>query len=224
MAHYTLIARINTGDGKFPFVNCSSRRTIARFRLKERPTTSVRAAAATARQSRSAKMSPLLTLPRSEWRTANPPNALLRCTVDRRPVLPLPPLARESPKPRGSTLSVASRNRGGPTWAIASPSICSSQAVEDLFRPDLPRRHARLSARFADSSIERDRQANGESPCSTTSSRQWFLSTTVALGSTWGRKIGCRKRTGPSTWTNGTRTKVCNLHGARSRGHDSGRG
>jgi len=63
MAHYTLIARINTGDGRFPFVNVQFSKNHRPIPIEGGPTTSVRAAAASAHQSRSAKMSLLLTLP-----------------------------------------------------------------------------------------------------------------------------------------------------------------
>jgi len=45
-----------------------------------------------------------------------------------------------------STLSVASRNRAGPTWLSRRRQFVPRKLQEDLFRPNLPRRHARLSS------------------------------------------------------------------------------
>ena len=51
MAHYTLIARINAGDGKFPFVNVQFSKNRRPIPIERATTTSVRALVASARQS-----------------------------------------------------------------------------------------------------------------------------------------------------------------------------
>jgi len=62
MAHYTLIARMNAGDGKFPFVNVQLRKIIVRFQSRQ-PTTSARATAVSVRRFASARISLWLTPP-----------------------------------------------------------------------------------------------------------------------------------------------------------------
>ena len=113
MAHYTLIARTNAGDGKFPFVN-------VQFSKNHRPIP-IEGATYYLRPSSTGKRTPIkigkdVAVAHAaliRMGKANPSNALLRCTLDRLPVFPPPRLAGGSPKPRESTLSAASRNRAG---------------------------------------------------------------------------------------------------------------
>jgi len=51
MANYTLIARINAGDGKFPFVSVQFSKNHRPLPTEEAPTTFVLAAATSARPS-----------------------------------------------------------------------------------------------------------------------------------------------------------------------------
>src|SRR5207245_10432014 len=57
MGHYTLIARINAGDGKFPFVNLQFSKKHRPIPIEGELTTSVRATGAAVLQSESEKIS-----------------------------------------------------------------------------------------------------------------------------------------------------------------------
>lgn len=75
MPHYTLIARINAGDGKFPFVN-------VQFSKNHRPIPIEGATyylrPSNARPSASAKISPQLMLPACKWMTEKYPTKCAR--------------------------------------------------------------------------------------------------------------------------------------------------
>ena len=196
MAHFTLIARINTGDGRFPFVN-------VQFSKNHRPIP-IEGATYYLRPSSGGKRTPI----KIGKDVAVAHTALVRmengrtleCAAESHaaPLHGTPThLARASLKPRESTSSAASRNRARPIWGIAPLSICSSQVAK---KPTSTRSAVTTCSTFCTSCglVHRERPASpsASQPCSTISSRQWCSSTTAASGSTWREKIGCRKRIG----------------------------
>jgi len=223
MAQYTLIARINAGGGKFPFVN-------VRFSKNHRPIP-IEGATYYLRPSTSGKRTPFkigkdVTIAHT---------ALIRMEdgqpLERNAALHAAPTSSIAAAPRRRVADAAreyierSKQKSRRTyWVIASPSTCSSPVVRRL-----------ISTRFAATTCstfcttcglvhpERPASQSASQPCSTISSRQWSSSTTVASGSTWQGKIGCRKKTGLSTWTSATRTRNMRPTRAPGRCHDPGR-
>ena len=78
MAHYTLIARINAGDGKFPFVNVQFSKIVVRFRSNEQLLPpSERLWQAHANQERTIAISYTLLACLKNYRTSAPDDALI---------------------------------------------------------------------------------------------------------------------------------------------------
>jgi hypothetical protein len=139
MAHYTLIARINAGDGKFPFVNVQFSRN--------HPPLPIEGATYYLRPGNRGSRTPIgigkdlnaasaALLKMGDCKALN--NVAVLPTVRARPSFPPPYLVRPSLRRLGSTASAAHRNRTRLLLAIALPSICL---------PKVARR--RTSTRFA---------------------------------------------------------------------------
>src|SRR5258706_7842469 len=129
MSHYTLIARINAGDGRFPFVN-------VQFSKNHRPIP-IEGATYYLRPGNRGSRTPIrigkdlnaAIAALLNMGTAKHQTILLCCPPFARPsFLPLY-LARPSPRPLGSTSSAAARNRAKLLLGIAPPSIYLSKVA-----------------------------------------------------------------------------------------------
>jgi hypothetical protein len=160
MAHYTLIARVNAGEGKFPFRNVQFSKSHRPIPIENatyyiRPSSGKRTPIKTGKDVAVAHTA-LIRMEDGQApdtlaavRAGPPsvvPGAVLRKTVA--------DAAREYIERRKQ------KSHKTLTWLSQRRQPVRPKLQEDLLRPDLPRQNARLSSRVADSPIETDRQAD----------------------------------------------------------------
>ena len=198
MAHYTLIARINAGDGKFPFVNVQFSRNHRPIPIEGatyylRPGNRGSRTPIRIGKDLSAAIAALLNM--EDCKALN--NIAVLPTV-RASVVPAT-VPRKTIAEAAREYIERSRQKSHKTFIGYRTAVnlfvqsCKKTYFDDIRRDDM------LDYLSLCGNACRQRRASGSGslPCSTTFSRPWSSLTTVASRNTWRKKIGYRRRIGP---------------------------